>query len=108
MKACKIKAIQDYQLVNMRTINTDPRAPSHDMAGLRSTYSFETELKSTKTNVMWKRGQVPKDVNTMPGLVLDESDNEESHEECNAMQNGDGCFFCKKTGHQRQDCRKYE
>lgn len=50
------------------------------------------------------------DVNAMPGLVLDESENKEkdSHGDVNAMQTGNGCFFCKKTGHQKKYCRKYE
>ena len=50
----EIKAILNYQLVNIRMFNTDPRALSHGMAGLRSTYSFETEGNSTKTEEMWK------------------------------------------------------
>ena len=41
----QIKAILDYWLVNMRRVNTDPRVPSHDMGGLRNTYSFQTEGK---------------------------------------------------------------
>ena len=48
----KIKAILDNQLVSMRKINTDPSAPSNNMAGFRSTYSFETEGKSMKTDEM--------------------------------------------------------
>ena len=26
----------------------------------------------------------------------------------NAIQGGKACYFCKKTGHQKRDCRKYE
>lgn len=26
----------------------------------------------------------------------------------NAIQGGEACYFCKKTGHQKRDCRKYE
>ena len=48
----EIKATLDHQLVSMRKINTDPSAPSHNMAGFRSIYSFETEGKSTKTGKM--------------------------------------------------------
>ena len=44
----KIRAVLDHQLVNLRTYNIDPRAPSHDLAGLRSTYNFETVGNSTK------------------------------------------------------------
>ena len=26
----------------------------------------------------------------------------------NALQSGEACYFCKKTGHQKRDCRKFE
>ena len=26
----------------------------------------------------------------------------------NAIQGGKACYFCKKTGHQKRNCRKYE
>ena len=26
----------------------------------------------------------------------------------NALQTGDMCYFCKKTGHQKRDCMKFE
>ena len=71
----EIKAIHNYQLVNLRMFNTDPRALSHGMAGLRSTYSFETEGNSTKMDDIWET--VSMDVNAMPGFVLDESENKE-------------------------------
>ena len=39
------------------------------------------------------------DVNTMPGLVLDESENESDNEgSVNTLQGGDSCFFCKNAG----------
>ena len=59
---------------------------------------------------MLKTGQVPMDVNAMPGLVEDVSDAEELDAEggINALQSGDMCFFCKKPGHQKRDCRKFE
>ena len=101
----EIKAVMDHQLINLRTYHTDPRAPSQDLSGLRSTYYYE---KDGKSDQMLKTGQVPMEVNAMPGLVLDESDAEETIEdgEINAIQ-GDGCFFCKKPGHIRRDCRAY-
>ena len=42
------------------------------------------------------------DVNAVPGLMLDESENEgkESYGDINAMQT---VFFCGKTGHQKKD-----
>ncbi len=83
----EIKAILDHQLVNMRTFNTDPRAPSYYMAELRSTYSFETEGKRMKMDEMWKTGKVPMDVNVRPGLVLDESENKENYGDFNTMHN---------------------
>ena len=63
----EFKAILDHQLVNMRMINTETRSLSHDMAGLKSSYSFEIEGKSTRTDEMWKMMQVPMEVNVMPG-----------------------------------------
>ena len=48
----EIKAVLDHQLVNLRKYNTDPRAPSHDMAGFMSTYSFETLGNSTRSDKM--------------------------------------------------------
>ena len=64
----------------------------------------------TKANEMLKTGQVPMDVNAMPGLVEDVSDAEELDAESgiNALQGGDVCFFCKKPGHQKRDCRKFD
>ena len=100
----EIRAVLDYQLTNLRTYNQDPRAPSQDMAGLRSTYGYE---KSTadRTDEMLKTGQVPMDVNAMPGLMSDESEDENGS--VNAMQSGDSCYFCKRTGHMKRDCKKY-
>ena len=55
----KIKAVLDQRLVNLRTNNTDPRAPSYDMAGSRSTYSFEKVGNSRKRDCLayenWKK-----------------------------------------------------
>jgi len=64
----------------------------------------------TKANEMLKTGQVPMDVNAMPGLVEDVSDAEELDAESgiNALQGGDVCYFCKKPGHQKRDCRKFD
>ena len=106
----EIKAVLDHQLVNLRTYNIDPRALSHDKAGLRSTYSFEKAGNSRRSDEMLKTGQVPMDVNAMPGLVLEESDDEEKDiwGDVNAMQGGEACYFCKKTKHQKRDCRKYK
>ena len=105
----EIKAVLDHQLVNLRTYNMDPRAPAQDMAGLHSTYGYDRS-EMTKANEMLKTGQVPMDVNAMPGLVEDMSDAEEFDVEggVNALQGGEACYFCKKTGHQKRDCRKFE
>ena len=73
----EIKAVLDQQLVNLRTYNIDPRALSHDKAGLRSTYSFEKAGNNRRSDEMLKTGKVPMDVHAMPGLVLEESDDEE-------------------------------
>ncbi|XP_023345211.1 branchpoint-bridging protein [Eurytemora carolleeae] len=50
------------------------------------------------------------DVNSMPGLVEDVSDAEDVDVKgaVNALQNGDTCYFCKKSGHQKRDCRKFD
>ena len=45
------------------------------------------------------------DVNAMPGLIADESENEDGG--VNAMQSGDACYFRKKTGHLKRNCKKY-
>lgn len=73
----------DNQLVNLRTYNIDPRALSHDKAGLRSKYSFEKAGNNRRSDEMLKTGQVPMDVNAMPRLVLEESD-----DECSARRRG--------------------
>ena len=59
---------------------------------------------------MLKMRQVPMDVNAMPGLVEDMSDAEELDAESgiNALKGGDVCYFCKKPGHQKRDCRKFD
>ena len=93
----EIKADLDYQLANLRTYNLNPRAPAQDMAGLQSTYGYD-KSEITNANEMLKTGQVPLDVNVMPGLVEDMSDAEE----------GDVCYFYKKPGPQKRDCRKFE
>ena len=105
----EIKAVLDHQLVNLRTYNIDPRAPAQDMAGLHSTYG-DNRSEMSKANKMLKTGQVLMDVNAMPGLVEDMSDDEDLEVKggVNALQNGDTCYFCKKTGHQKRDCRKFE
>ena len=105
----EIKAVLDHQLVNLRTYNLDPRAQAQDMAGLQSTYRYD-KSKITKANEMLKTVQVPMDINDMPGLVEDVSDAEDLDAEggINALQGGDTCYFCKKTGHQKRDCRKFD
>ena len=100
----EIRAVLDHQLTNLRTYNQDPRVPSQDMAGLRSTYRYDKGTADS-TDEMLKTGQVPMDVNAMPGLMSDES--EEESGDVNAMQSGDACFFCKKFGHLKRDCKKY-
>ena len=59
---------------------------------------------------MLKTGQVPMDVNAMPGLVEDMSDAVDIDVEggVNALQNGETCCFCKKTGQWKRDCRKFK
>ena len=105
----EIKAVLDHQLINLRTYNMDPRAPAQDMSGLHSTYGNDRNEMS-KANEMLKTGQVPMDVNAMPGLVEDVSDVEDVEGEggVNALQNGDTCYFCEKTGHQKRECRKFD
>ena len=87
----------------------DPRAPAQDMSGLHSTYGNDRGEMS-KANEMLKTGQVPMDVNAMPGLVEDVSEAEykDTEESVNALNGGDKCYFCKKTGHQKRDCRKFD
>ena len=105
----RIKAVLDHQLVNLRTYNLDPWAPAQDMVGLQSTYGYD-KSEMNKANEMLKTGQVPMDINAMPGLVEDMSDAEELDAEgrINALQSGDMCYFCKKPGHQKRDCRKFD
>ena len=93
----EIKAVLDHQLVNLRTYNMDPRAPAQDMAGLQSTYGYDRS-EMNKANEVLKTGQVPMDINAMPGLVEDVSDAEELDAESgiNALQGRDVCYFCKK------------
>ena len=76
------------------------------MAGLHSTYGNDR----SEAKEMLKTGQVPMDVNAMPGLGEDVSDVEDLEAEggVNALQNGDMCYFCKKTGHQKRECQKFE
>ena len=79
------------------------------MAGLQSTYG-DDKSEMTKANEMLKTGQVPMDVNAMPGLVKDVSDAKglDAESGINALQGGDVCYFCKKPGHQKRDCRKFD
>ena len=72
----EIKAVLDHQLINLRTYNMDPRAPAQDMSGLHSTYGNDRSEMS-KANEMLKMGQVPMDINAMPGLAEDVSDVED-------------------------------
>jgi len=93
----------------LRTYNLDPRAPAQDMGGLQSIYGY-VKSEINKANKMLKTGQVPMDVNAMPGLVEDVSDIQDLNAEdrINALQSADVCYFCKKPGHQQKDCRKFD
>ena len=97
----QIKAVPDFHLINQRTINSDLRALSHDMAGLKNLFVFENKGKNTRTDEIWRTGQVPMKVNMMPGLVSDESDMEDIYEDVNAMQSENSCFFCRISRHTR-------
>ena len=65
--------LRQFWTTNLRTYNMDPRAPAQDMAGLHSTYGYDMS-ETSKANEMLKTGQVPMDVNAMPGLVEDMSE----------------------------------
>ena len=56
------------------------------MASLKNSYTFETEGENTRTEEMWRTGQVPMEVNAMPGLVTDESVRDNSNEDVHAVQ----------------------
>ena len=105
----EIKAVLDHQLINLRTYKMDPRAPAQDMSGLHSNYGNDNS-EMNKASEMLKMGQVPMDINAMPGLVEDVSDVEDLEAEgrVNALQSEGTCYFCKKTGHQKRECRKFE
>ena len=112
----KIKAVMDHQLANLRTYNLDPRAPAQDMAGLQSTYGYD-KSEITKANEMLKTGQVPMDVNAMPGLVEYVSDAEDLDFEGGRRktparnsrsansQPSIFCYNCGKQGHISRECR---
>ena len=70
----KFEQVLDQQLCNLNKINTDPRAASHNMAGLTSSFNFKSGERNMKTNEMWRTGQVPMEVNMMTGLVSNKSD----------------------------------
>ena len=107
----EFKVVLDHQLVNLKTYNQDPRAPSHDMAGLRSTYSFEKSVDA-RSEEMLKTGQVPMDVNAMPELATDKSEYEDKEDKgieggINAMQEGKACFFsARKSAGNMKNGRK--
>ena len=75
----------------------------------RNTYSYEKSTNE-RSEKMLKTGQVPMDVNAMPGLVSEESEDKSKEIEggINELQGGDACFFCQKPGHVKKDCLKYE
>ena len=79
------------------------------MAGLQSTYGYD-KSEITKDQEMLKAGQVPMNVNAMPGLVEDKSEanNLDSEDGINALQGGEVSNFCKKPGHQKRNCRKLD
>ena len=68
------------------------------MAGLRSMYGYEKN-RNEHLDEMLQTGQVPMDVNAMPGLVTDKSGDESQETEgsVNALQKGDTCFFLQET-----------
>jgi len=59
---------------------------SHDIASLKNSYTFEIEGENTRTDNIWRTGQVPKEVHAMPGLVTDESVRDNSYEDVHAVQ----------------------
>lgn len=78
----EIKAVLGHQLTNLRRYSLDHRAPAQDMAGLRHTYGYEKN-GNNRLKEMLRTGQVPMDVNAMPGLVTDESKDENQEVEGN-------------------------
>ena len=60
------------------------------MAGLRSKYGYDKGTNDRSDEIL-KTGQVPMDVNAMPGLMSNESEDEDVG--VNAMQSGDACYF---------------
>ena len=40
------------------------------MAGLTSSFNFDEEERNKKLNDMWRTGQVPMEINEMPGLGI--------------------------------------
>ena len=69
---------------------------SYDIASLKNSYTFEIEGKNTRTDNIWRTGQVPMEVNTMPGLVTDESVRDNSYEDVHAVQSENSCFFMQE------------
>ena len=55
--ASEIKAALDHKLVNLRTINKGPRARSHDMVELKSSFDFEPEEINMRTDQWWRAGK---------------------------------------------------
>ena len=83
----------------MRTWHLDPRNPNCSLVGLKDVYNRSKNMELMGT------GQAKMEVNQM---YTEEGVSEEQvWDNVNQLTPTGECYFCKKPGHQRRDCRQY-
>ena len=83
----------------MRTWHLDPRNPNCSLVGLKDVYNRSEDMELMRT------GQSKMEVNQM---YTEEGVSEEPvWDNVNQLTASGECYFCKKPGHQRRECRSY-
>ena len=95
----EIRNALDVELKLMRTWHLDPRNLNCSLVGLKDVYNRSEDMELMRT------GQTKMEVNQM--YTQEGVSEEQGWDNVNELTPTGECYFCKKPGHQRRDCRQY-